>query len=335
MESHSDADEVLIITILIQMHGKVITFDLNDVTTRIFDNVRLLCKAGDFKDYESSGLQEISLVDALRDQYFTKDLATSTYDILKQARSGILVDNVTYDKTLSTTVSDPTLSDYLNPITYYQGIYLLSIHYKRKLIYPGEDKRIINLLNVTDLERLATIFHTRVPNLQDLSTPFPSQNTYINEENRIKQNSLLTAGEKEAEISQIRRQYWNRLNNWELTLERNKIVSIKLSTFVELIKTIVGGPCFINILDYSCNSPTIYIPREQGSLKQYALKTPDIETGISNTNMGGNKRTRRIKRTRRHKRTRLYKYNKTKKHRINRRIKVNKRRRRQRKSNKK
>lgn len=295
----SNPDEVLILTILIQMHGKVITFDLNTRTSHIFDNVRLLCKAGDFVDYNSSGAEETTLVNALREQYFTKDLAISTYDILKQAKSGVLVDNITYDKTLSIMIGEPTLIDYLNPITYYQGIYLLSIHYKKKLKYPGKDKKIINLLKVSDLESLATSFHTRVPNLQDLSTLIPSQKIYINEENSVKNNNLLSDEEKDVAISQIRRQFWNQLNNWQLTLEGDKIVSIKLSVLVELIKTIIGGPCFINILDYSCNSPTIYIPKEQKLSKQYALKSTDIEMGVSKHESYGGKR-RRHKKTKKH-----------------------------------
>ena len=67
----------------------------------------------------------------------------------------------------------------------------------------------------------------------------------------------------------------------------------------ELVKTIVGNPCFINILDYSCNSPTIYIPKEQETLKQYALKESDIEMGIDKMVTKGGKKNRhkRIRKT--------------------------------------
>ena len=49
----SNIDDTLIITIAIQTHGKVITYELDGSTTHIFEDVMLLCKAGGFVDYFS------------------------------------------------------------------------------------------------------------------------------------------------------------------------------------------------------------------------------------------------------------------------------------------
>jgi hypothetical protein len=297
----NNPDNILILTILIQMHGKVINFDLEPRIAHIFDNVRLLCKAGDFVDYQSTPISEFTLVSGLSD-YFTHDLAESTYDILKKAKSGVLVDNITYDKSLSIMIGEPTFIDRINPfhhfITNVQGIYLLSIHQGKQLIYPDKNKQVINFLNIDDLQKLTSMFHTVLPNISDLSTEIPSQKIYINEENSVKDDDSISEDEKEIRIAQIREQFYNNLSNWQLTLNGKKIVSIKLSTLVELVKTIIGNNCFINLLDYSCNSPTIYIPKKQKLLKQYALQEPDIEMGIPKyKNFGGKRQRRQIKRT--------------------------------------
>jgi len=313
----SNPNNLFVLTILIQMHGKVMNFDLTTRESNIFKNVRLLCKAGDFIDYETTRADEFSLVTGLQ-EYFTHDLAESTYEILKKARSGVLVDNITYDKSLSVIVGEPTLFDRLDPVTYIQGIYLLSIHKDRKLIYPDKDKKVINLLKLSDLQSLANMFDTRVPDIENLSTIIPSQRIYIEEENTIKNDNNISEEDKEERIKQIRQQFYNNLYNWQLTLEGNKIVSIKLSTLVELVKTIIEKPCFINILDYSCNSPTIYIPKEQTILKQYALKEGDIEMGIKKmVSEGGKKnhykRIKKQKKLRTNKRRNKYKSKKNNK----------------------
>jgi len=296
----SNPDDLLILTIVIQMHGKIINFDLDQRQLNIFENVRLLCKAGDFVDYHTTPISELTLVSGLKKD-FTRDLDSSTYDIIKKTIPGVFVDHITYDKSLSITIGEPTILDSFNPLTYIQGIYLLSIHKGGTLVYPSKNKIAIDLLQLSDLDILARIFGTRVPNIEDLSTKIPSQKIYIEEENIVKNDNSLSEEDKNKIITQIRWQFYKNLSNWQLTLHRNTIISIKLSTLVELVKTIVGKPCIINLLDYSCNSPTIYIPKEQETLKQYALKESDIEMGINKMELEGGKKNRvkRIKRIKR------------------------------------
>jgi hypothetical protein len=311
----NDIENLLILTIVIQTHGKVINFDLDTRTANIFDNVRLLCKAGDFVDYETTPIQELELVGDLKG-YFTHDLDEATYDTIKKAKSGALVDNITYDKSLSIMLGDPGVLDYIDPVTYLQGIYLLSIHKGRKLIYPLKGQKIINFMKLQDINTLASFFNTKVPNINDLSTPFPSYKIYLNEEEMTKKNKSLSEVEKERKTEEIRRQFFNNLQHWQLTIEGNKIMSIKLSTLVELVKAIIGKQCFINLLDYSCNSATMFIPKEQKTLSQYALKEGDIEMGIDKKSQYGGRK-------RRHRKTK--KNNKYKKNKSRRIRKLNKR----------
>ena len=168
-------------------------------------------------------------------------------------------------------------------------------------------------MKVSDLNKLSAKFKTTVPNIEELSTPFPIQTHYIDEENTIKNNQTIPEDEKEEMITNIRRQFYNNLSNWQLTLNKDKIISLKLSTLVEIVKIIIGRPCFINLLDYSCNSPTKYMPENQQLSAQYALKEGDIEMGVNKmSNYGGrkkrNKRTKRFyKKINKYKRRKRYK----------------------------
>lgn len=48
-----NTNDILVVTIALQMHGTVITYDLLPENQNIFDNVRLLCKSGGLKEYIS------------------------------------------------------------------------------------------------------------------------------------------------------------------------------------------------------------------------------------------------------------------------------------------
>ena len=291
----SNIDDMLIITIAIQTHGKVITYELNSRTANIFDNVLMLCKAGGFVDFYSSPAEEFMLVGTLSN-YFHKDIETTTYDIISQAKKGIVIGNITFDKTLSIYTDETSMFNRINPMTYIQGIYLISIHKGNKMIYPeNPNEKVINFMNVNDLSRLSQLFNTRAPNITDMSTPFPSQKIYIDEEDMIKNNQDIPENEKAVRVEQIKQQFYNNISKWQLTLDNNKITTIKLSVLVEIIKKIIGQPCFITLLDYSCNSASTYIPKEQNLSARYMIPD-DIEQG--NKKFGGIKKYSKKKGTR-------------------------------------
>lgn len=300
-----DIDNKLIVTIAIQMHGSIFTFDLSNETSNIFENVRLLCGAGGFKNYKTNFVEEFVLVKRLK-KIFARDIdeTKSMFDILQEMKNGMVIGNITFDKTLS-------IGSYLDG-GFLDGVYLISIHRGKKLIYPTNPNDTINLLNVTNLNRLSSIFKTTMPNIEQLSSNFPNVKFYIDEENNINKNSKIKADEKINQIEKIRRQLYNSIGNWNLTLDyfKKNIEIIKLSVLVKIVKDIISRDCVINLLDYSCSNPSKIIPNEQNTLSKYA--TPyDIEQGIPNTKLGGKKK--RIKSYKKKKRT-LKKSARNKKH---------------------
>jgi hypothetical protein len=283
-----------VVSLLIQMHGKVITHDLDPETASAFDNVRLLCQAGGFQDYASSLMQEITLPSALRNT-FTDDTLTTTYDAMMRHSTGPLVNNITYDKSLYAG------SNFFE--SGLQGIYVLSVHRDGERVYPRTKReKFLNLLYLNDLERFANLFDTTFITDQfiESSIDFPSQKLYIDEENAVKRDNRIQEDEKNRRIKDIRLQFYNYLQKWTytLSLDNTKIQTIKLSEMVKLVKRLIGQDCFLNILDYSCNSASAYIPEEQKTLKQYAFPDEDDIEMVNppKTNLGGNhKRTYRRK----------------------------------------
>jgi hypothetical protein len=278
--NYENADNILVVTIGIQMHGIVINGEL-DATTKIkYKNVRMLSKSGGLKAFETCTAYEYFLLSNLN-ELFRKNLELSTFDIISNAKSGVFLGDIPFDKLLTT--SNENL----------QGVYLISIHKGRKLIYPNETNitETINLLDTSDLYKLASQFGSVVPRLNDLSTPLPSSKIYEAEEDRIEQNSSMSYEEKENKIKEIRKQFHSAINKWSLTMNNSEtqIQSIKLSVLVELVKILINEPCVINLLDYSCTS---YPDYKYTDTENWSMPTThaDIETGVPYPNLGGRKR---------------------------------------------
>jgi hypothetical protein len=234
--------------------------------------------------------------------------------MLQETKNGMIFGNITFDKTLSTTTGNEGLLGYLSFGGYLDGIYLISIHRGKKLVYPLNPNDNINLLNINDLTRLSSMFNTNMPNIHQLSSNFPNVKFYIDEENKINKNRTLTQTEKNTKIEELRRELYNSITNWNLTLDysRKKIEIIKLSILIKLVKQIISNDCIINLLDYSCSNPTKIIPKEQKTLLKYAVPY-DIEQGIPNTKLGGKKyrKNKKSNKRRKYKNTKTYKQQKT------------------------
>ena len=284
-----DINDKLIVTIAIQMHGVVFTHELTNDNIRTFENVRLLCGAGGFNTYESTLLDDTVMFRNLRN-YFAHDIdeSSSTFDMMNESRKGMLIGNVTFDKILSTTTGNSGLFGYLMPSTYIEGVYLISIHRGKKLIYPTTPNDFINLIYVDDLNKLANLFSTKIPDIEKLSSDFPNVTKYFAEEKTLQKNNNIAEDVKIAKIDHIRKELFNILSMWNLTMNssKKKIEIIKLSYLVELIKNLISNDCVLNVLDYSCNNTSSYIPKDQQHNIQYAMKY-DIEQGIPNTKLGG------------------------------------------------
>jgi hypothetical protein len=100
-----------------------------------------------------------------------------------------------------------------------------------------------------------------LPNLNSISIEFPNYIPYHEEEEAILRDEKINEVDKDLLVDKIRNEYYTTLNEWKLTIKKNQIDSIRLSVFVSLIKYIIGVNCFINFLDYSCNSISKYVSK--------------------------------------------------------------------------
>jgi hypothetical protein len=314
-----------IVTLAIQMHGTVINLDLSPETTKIFENVRLFSKAGDFDYVSTNDLIERHILYKVNEM-FQKDLSAPTVEIineyaelskpkyknylsyqgdLNEKRSQNICrqfENITYDKSLSAADDDEDSGFFecvMNRLLpRFQGFFVVSIHEKTgensfTLLYPKEksDKQNLNLLLVDDFQKFANIFGSEIPDLRDYSNILPSYKEFIDVDKKIENDPSLTKEQKEARIEELKQQFFRLLGGWNLTMRGNKIETIKLSVMIDFIKHIVGPLCKINLLDYSCNGVSMFVPKNQLPNKQYMIEN-DIEQGYSK-NWGGRRRTKR------------------------------------------
>jgi hypothetical protein len=256
--------EPLIVTILIQMHGKVINVSLDNEKKELFRNVKLLCKAEGFNDYESRLGKEIRLSGKITNKY-RREVEKNADETLREAQKGKLVDNIKYDKLLTAYLDDNSNMFNLSETIAqrYQGIYLLSIHRGNQLVFPEKDDyRQFNLLNIETLNQLAKRFNGRLPILDNFNDELPNQGDYIKLINDISNNPNYTDEQKELEIEGLKNSYINAINNWTLKLNSHgNIQMLKLSTLVDILKGLISEDFFINIIDYSCNSITTFMPK--------------------------------------------------------------------------
>ena len=290
--SHTDSDK-LIVTILIQTHGTVIKTDLTNAETDLFKNVRLSCGAGDFVNYTTNTIKDMNVNKKLK-KTFTRDIdeSESTYKLIENLDNNMFVPNITFDKSFAIDEPDGFFS-FLDPKTYLtpDGVYLLSIHRGKKLIYPTDKNAMISLLHIENLRKLATMYGKNLPE-NIISKPLPV-NEYITRENKVNNDNSLKQPEKEEKIKKIQNEFYDILKEWKLTINDSNtlITSIKLSYFISLIKSIISPECIINLLDYSCSTPSVYIPKELLLNLQYARN--DIETGHPPTQEYGGKKARK------------------------------------------
>jgi hypothetical protein len=310
----------IIVTLAILMHGKVINLD---VAPNEYNNVRLISKAGAFQDTATTHMRERYILPELY-ELLRKNLNDTTYNLFlnyslknrpeyqKFIESEPLLDpkkvfrlfeNITIDKSFSKSLfsSGGIINEilcYIESILEFQGIFLVSIHQNDILIYPREEEltQNIDLLDINNLNMLANFFNKELPDLNSISSESPNYIPFHQKEEQILKDDSIIEEIKQKKIEKIRNNCYNLLNRWKLTKIGNKIDSIRMSVLVNIIKTIIGPNCFINLLDYSCNSISKYVPKRQRLHMQY-FEPLDIESGIQYMNLGG--KTKKRKRRRR------------------------------------
>jgi hypothetical protein len=324
-----------IITIAVQMHGKVIDLNLSPEKQEIFNNVRLYSQSGDYRDVLSTPVNDYSILTKLNeifqnnlndttineiDKYieymnpkyksFLESRASEEYTKEDREKVCRRFDNIIFDKSFSSTTlpSDNLFSCIFERlIPEFHGIFLVSIHKKidtnsnaYELIYPmnsnnKKPEKNLDLLNLFDFEKFANLFNKYIPDLKKYSFELPV-NDYLKREKEIEENNAFSTQEKKALLEQQKKEFYKIISNWDITIKDNIINSIRMSTLIKLIKDIIGPNCFINLFDYSCNSITKYLPKEQKYNTKY-LTSSDIENP-SNKSWGGNKLKKKKRKTR-------------------------------------
>lgn len=272
--------------------NKIFTKDLTEPTINVINQYINIEKP----EYKSYLLASMPIMDYTTDTPFTEEKHIE--NICR------VFGNITVDKILTKKTSEQgfheCIRDFILPDI--SGIFLISIHRKinedeYRLIYPRSPSHTLNmdLFNIPNIEKLATFFGTYqnisdniIPQLKSISRQLPDKNRYIKLENDIIKKKDLSEEERTQEISKIRNEYYNLLNEWKIEIENNKITGMKMSEFVKLIKHVCGNyKIYINLLDYSCNPTTPYMPKEQEQYKKYLVPS-DIES-LPEKRVGGKK----------------------------------------------
>jgi hypothetical protein len=252
-----------IFTFYIVMHGAKIATNLSEHEATLFDNCRMFSKTGgtcySYNNNFNSTQDKLTL---LKEQ-LQKDLKKSSYNIIdkciskniksqyKKAITSLTESELfpssgfpdTKDdkdfiisnccKTLIGIKHDKILSVENNDDL---GIFLLSVHKKtldESLSYiPIKYPHSLNLLIISELQKFAKIFEGAVPDLIKTSSKFNEKQTIA---------------------------LWSGI---ELSSDKKKIKTIRLSKFIEIINSILkntGKKCNYNLIDDSC-SKDLYNP---------------------------------------------------------------------------
>ena len=309
-------------TIAIITHGRSTEFDISPEIASMFDNTRMYALSSRTGSVNAGSVICTNTHGHLNEIFRRNLHDENTLDVMKNYAThsapkyagfysdmndrGNIYDPITFDKMFNLVEADG-----------YMGIFLVSIHEKvsaentdLQLVYPLPEhaNQNIDLTNLNDITALGEYLGS--DNLSDIihdvshgaSPEFPKRN--INMLSRV-----LGTGETAGVMS-------NRFTDnreYSRYVENGRILLMRMSYLVTLLKQLLGDNTHINILDYSCSDPRIGMGSRE--IEEYVkYKTPgDIETGMKQTfggNVRGKKniyrrsiRTKRTKRTKRAKRT--------------------------------
>lgn len=262
----------LIFTFFINCHGAIYNLELNHENNNIFERCRLFSETGHKFTGPSSGITCSNPDEDYLKEHIRKDIYGPMYNLFTRRGTESMIQPlaaITFDKILG---AEPREIDGLFSDKY--GIYLSSIHRKTE---SGLNKFIefpyLNLLKISDLKIFTERFHRGIIRLGSEQIILPTNQTGFNE--------------------------WTGL---ELDLTSNYIVHIKMTKFIEIIKSIVGNDAYFNLLDFSCS-----VNRSERSVYIWHTQIADRENMEGVEIWGGVKRNRGAKRNCRHQRSSRHK----------------------------
>lgn len=219
--------EPLIFTFYIYTHGSVRNLELSDEHNRVFERCRLFSETAHNLGITCSEPNEEYMKEQIR-----KNIFGPMYNFFMKRGKETMIQpmaSITFDKILGATSSEingvfPMEIDRFLNIDHY-GIYLLSVHRKTSSgLNVFYELPYWNLLKIDDLAAFAEHFRSgfRRPGSEQILMP-TNRTGFIE---------------------------WSGI---ELDLTSKYIVYIKMSKFVEIIKSIVGENAYFNLLDFSCS----------------------------------------------------------------------------------
>lgn len=273
----------LIFTFFIYVHGSVRNFELSIKENKIFERCRLFSETAHNLSSTCSEPNQTYMKEKMRKNIFGPMyyFFTKGDTLIKPMAS------ITFDKILG---AEPGERDgFLGNAL---GIYLLSVHRKTSSgLNVFYDLPYWNLLKMDDLHEFAKHFGRDFERLGSEHIEMPTNRTgFI---------------------------IWSGI---ELDLKSENIVRIKMSKFVELIKSIVGENVYFNLLDYSCSND-----RTETKAYKWNTEIADVENmqgvevwggmDMGGMDMGGMKRAQRMKPVKRGLNRNTAKNRKSKRHR--------------------
>lgn len=255
----------LIFTFFIYTHGSVRNLVLNTSTNKIFERCRLFSETAHDLSSTCSNPYVDHMISISR-----KNIFGPMYNLFTKDASLKPMASITFDKILGAERSeiDGWFSDEY-------GIYLLSVHQKMEngnnvfVEYP-----VWNLLKIDKLKQFAQNISGReigTPGSEPIVMP-TDEFTFLN---------------------------WSGI---QLDDSSQYIIRIKMSKFVELIKSIVGENVYFNLLDFSCSNN-----RAETPVYKWHTQIADVENmeGVEiwggGMNMGVRRQKKKIVKRTRHK----------------------------------
>ena len=315
MDSHAiDINSEFIITILAFSHGTLIETNLSPERADYTSNTRMFSLADRFDCVDLSPELFIQFASSIFQKFrnpisgsstrkIMNDLCldiTSKYKREPQETCKNIHENISIDKRF-------TIVEDWQPVNKLNGAYLVAIHVKNgdsiEQLYPSTPSSRINILellssenlfNIATLSKFASFFHKSLNEISIPNTKFPNIDEHVTNAQQLLdifyQDSV---SEDNIEIDKKARKndYFTKLVPiWEAELNHDgtKIMKIRLSQFLHIIKQIVGPSCRINLFDFSCNNESFYSGYKTFESRFFKpTSESDIEMGHIPLDFGG------------------------------------------------
>lgn len=315
-----------IITVSVQLHGTIIDLDLSPEMHSIFKNTRLFSYAGLYESAYTSHwdalqrmremkrlfVQDIegeSMVEALTEyivpltEEYKEKLATNKkWKEEKISNVCKHIGPITVDKAFAKgdrTFIERCIHSYI--LSDPEDIYVVSVHEKigendyRLLSSREEASRGISKLSYfrekgrNDIADMLIAESKELPNFAEAKKQIDA----------IESDIALSEREKEERIRAIKDPIYDEVRRWKCTVnrKRDEFTSIRMSMLSRILQMLYGDDCYIQLLDYSCNEVSIFLPKEQYVYKKYYRET-DIEQGIPGIKGGKGRKKKNTRRKR-------------------------------------